>query len=321
MKNVPFLAAFVSSASCLMAVPAHAGASAAMSLSSRATAAVMEQVQRREEDQDQDQDQNNEMSGQLVDYSAKIVKCIPHKVIKDENGDKSFGVVLFRMCPADQCTGGQNMGCSDDYADFAVALKTYVYAYLQDQVQEMNWDDVNFGQEDFAQCSQYFAEDGSEYYVGPACTSDGSGVKFGLFHDSNCTSAASDSNVKLPFSGSGLVDTNCVECAEDGNIKDMCSNLYDAAQYRCETQWSFSHYYYDAVTEIYRYGQDEVGCKFINGYEKRPKRRTEWGEVFFIFLLVVMSVSGFVMYNRWWKESKYKVAPNPCHGRHFERGA
>jgi hypothetical protein len=205
----------------------------------------------------------------------------------------------------------------------------------------MQWDDDRMDMDNFAQCAQYESEENDDgnnggdddannnkYYVGPACTSDAMDIKLDLFSDAYCRKPSTTKTFEelsngwtLPFSTGGLVSTNCVSCEDDGandndggeggdggdyQSSDLCLELYQDAQYKCENDgFATTHYYYDAITEIYRYGRDTTGCRPINRLIKVSETRSEVGEILFVSFLVIVSVVGVVGYTMWWKESTY----------------
>jgi hypothetical protein len=270
---------------------------------------------------DEDGDDNNnadvdeaDMEAFLVDYSLKFMSCIPDQVLTDADYNNHFGVVIFRLCPTNYCS--DDSGCSSGYAEFAVDIGTYVDAYLEDQADNMNWDD-KFDGGDFGSCTQFEGEandDNSVYYIGPTCTEDKSGIKMGLFEDQYCyqesgTSFETISNGwSLPYSSGGLVSTNCIGCTEDdGEIREVCVDLYEDSPYRCEEHFDFKHYYYDVNFEMYRYGQDTTGCTKIDVMSKpRSSFSTEavWTDAILAIMLLVATAAGYAYYSQWWAKRK-----------------
>lgn len=255
------------------------------------------------------------MEAFLMDYSIKFMKCLPDQVLTDADYNDHFGVVIFRMCPANQCSNDN--GCKSGYADFAIDVGTYVNAFFEDQQDNMNWDD-NFDGEGFGQCNQYNVgdDDGGDidYYIGPGCTEDGLGVKMGLYEDKYCyqeseTSFETISNGwSLPYNDGGLVSTKCIDCTEDdGALRDLCLDMYDYAQHRCESNIEYTHYYYDTNFEIYRYGKDETGCTSIDVMQNPRSKFSNgviWTDAVLVVILLIGSVVGFYYYSIWWKKQK-----------------
>jgi hypothetical protein len=195
---------------------------------------------------------------------------------------------------------------------------------MEDQADNLNWDD-KFNADSYGQCTEYLQNDdedgneGSGAYIGPGCTEDGSSVKMSVFVDPYCSVQATDSAMAqisdgwtLPYSNGGLVSTKCTRCVDSNNnnqLRQMCMDLYYEAPYRCEAEWDFSHYYYDTVTEIYRYGKDKTGCTPIELMQK-PKSimgSAKAGDLIFAVFLLLISVGGFAYYTIWWRKREYSL--------------
>lgn len=256
------------------------------------------------------------MEAFLMDYSLKFMKCIPDQVLTDADYIDHFGVVIFRLCPSNKCSNTN--GCTSGYADFAVDVGTYVDAFLTDQQDNMNWDDENFDGDNMGQCTQYEGgdDDGGDaaYYIGPGCTSDGTGVKMGVYEDQYCyeesetTFETTSNGWSLPYSDGGLVSTQCTDCIDDdGEIREMCLDLYDYSPYRCEADLEYTHYYYDANFEIYRYGKDTTGCNSIHVMQN-PKggfsSEAVWTDAILVVILIAATGVGLYYYSEWWTKQK-----------------
>lgn len=269
-------------------------------------------------DEGADGDENEvDMEAFLMDYSLKFMSCIPDQVLTDADYNDHFGVVIFRLCPSNKCS--DNGGCKSGYADFAVDVGTYVDSFLEDQADNMNWDD-NFDGGDFGQCTEFEVDDNDDndenvaYYVGPGCTEDGKGVKMGLYEDKYCYSESQtafetiSNGWSLPYSTGGLVSTQCIGCTDDdGQIREMCLDLYEASPHRCEAEFDFNHYYYDTNFEMYRYGQDTTGCTKIDVMMKpRSKFSNEavWTDAILAVMLLVVTAAGYAWYSTWWQKQK-----------------
>ena len=256
---------------------------------------------RRLEEYDQGSQGVATVEDELMNYSLKLFKCLPEESLAvSDDGTLSYGVAIIRACPKKSCSSSTQGGCKSDYAEFAVPLSDFVYAYYQDQ---------NNG-DGYAQCSAYAQDsNGNQYYVGPTCTSDGKDIKLGLFKDAYCQQEVEKAKgidiSSLPGYGGGLVDKQCLACGENGDdgyqLKEMCATLYEDAKLKCEA-WSISHYYWDAITEVYRFGRDTTGCKRIAWMDKSPAPFSEWGTIFVLTLLLVGSIAGGVYYTIWWKK-------------------
>ena len=272
-----------------------------------------------------EQNVDETVEAELVNYSVKLVGCNPDAIVPDYvNGGSQIGAAIFRFCPKNSCNDEGLNGCKEGYAELAVGLYTFVEEFMADKEDNMQWDDDNFKGEDFGQCSQYYPEndDGHSYYIGPTCTRDHKGVRFALFKDQGCYKEYNTISFEdisggwsLPYSDGGLVSTYCNPCSDqdgdggdNGNMKEMCMDLYDASAYKCEAEWEISHYYWDAVTEIYRYGQNSLGCKSVHKLRYGDEvKGPDWVDIIALSLLVLFSIGGGVVYVLWWKESAYDI--------------
>jgi hypothetical protein len=88
------------------------------------------------------------------------------------------------------------------------------------------------------------------------------------------------------------------------DLKELCTTLYEDAPYKCEADWPIQHYYWDAITEVYRFGQDKTGCRPISKMDTSIPPFNEWESIFFLSFLVIATIVGAVFYSRWWKTSK-----------------
>jgi hypothetical protein len=160
----------------------------------------------------------------LTTYSLKLIGCKAGLTVQDpETAEEEYNAVIFRLCPTEKgCSSSTLGGCKRGYGDFVVGLNTFVDAYFEDQRDNMNWDD-GFDGNRYKECEKYDAEnneEGIQYYLGPACTKDGTGVKLGLFEDETCTTASSatfatiSNGGTLPFATGGMVSTYCTDCTE-----------------------------------------------------------------------------------------------------------
>ena len=284
-----------------------ATASAAKTISRPENVKSLLKHARRLDDGGNDVDVAAEIEEYLVNYSLKLRKCYSNQMYTDGYGDIGTGMVVFRLCPSNKCN--DNKGCSSGYADFAVPLSTFVSYYMEDQADNMGWDDDK-ADENWAQCSQYEVENGNDdgisYYVGPSCTSDRNDVKLGLFTDAYCYEPAEkdfediSNGWTLPYSDGGLVSTNCLDCGDE-----LCLGLYEDVTYRCEEDWDVMHYYWDEITEVTRFGNDNTGCKSIaNMAHPNDRPFDEWGGIVFVVFIVALSAGGAMYYRIWWEERK-----------------
>jgi hypothetical protein len=251
-----------------------------------------------------------QMEAFLMDYSMKFLKCIPDQVLTDADYNEHFGVVIFRLCPSKQCS--DDSGCSSGYADFAVDVGTYVQAFMKDQQDNMNWDD-KFDGEKFGECVEYEDDKDGEtgYFIGPGCTTDGTGVRMAVFEDKYCYQS-SDTSFEtisngwgLPYSDGGLVSTQCTSCVDNvGDMREMCVDLYELSPLRCEGDFDFDHYYYDTNFEMYRYGKDQTGCSKIQVMQasKHAIEGAVWQDLILSVMLLITAAAGFALYSVWWRK-------------------
>lgn len=269
-----------------------------------------------------------EVEAALVDFELKLLKCEGEVSLgMSDEGVLKYGVAIVRACPKNTCSSKTQGGCKKGHADFAIPLTDFVEAYIQDQADNMQWDDAQ-DMSNFAQCAAYNqdmddqAQGESQYYVGPGCTSNGKDIKLAVFDDQYCQTESSTSFEEisngwtLPFSDGGLVSSQCLKCSEeDGNggygLKEMCATFYEDAALRCE-EWDISHYYWDSITEVYRFGKDKTGCKYIDWMDK-SEPFSEWATIFFLSIMVIGSIAGAVYYTIWWKQGKYILPPVPTY--------
>jgi len=171
----------------------------------------------------------------LTNYSIKLIGCKAGLEVADAQGKAEYSAVIFRLCPtSSSCSSTSLSGCKKGHGDFVVGLNTFVDAYFEDQRDNMNWDD-SFDGNKFKQCGRYDAEkvEGEEeqeqvqYFLGPGCTKDGTGVKLGLYEDEDCTTASSKTFASisnggtLPFATGGLVSTYCTPCEFTNEAGDV----------------------------------------------------------------------------------------------------
>ena len=216
----------------------------------------------------------------LVYYSMKMISCSAGTYTASQSGAE-YGAILFRLCPNFwyTCNDDPGMGCDSGYGDYLVGINTFVKEYLENKGDEIQLSDDNFQIEELAECRQYNADEESEYadgtyYVGPSCTSDGTGVRMALFSDEDCSTLEEaitfediSAGSTLPYSDGGLVSQSCESCAStnednengDAGVNEMCIELYEQAYYKCET------YQYNSLMP-FGSSRDESGCDFINSF-------------------------------------------------------
>lgn len=240
----------------------------------------------------------------LQNYKMKMITCKTGEPVRDpETGEYEMNAVVYRMCPSNgDCDDEATAGCKDGYGDYVVGLNTFVQAYMEDQAENMEYDD-NFKIDEYAECGEYENNNddgnGYQYYIGPACTEDGTDIKLDLFYDEYCTQVPEDVTFEevsngwtMPYSDGGLVSTYCNSCSQvndDGEYetKEMCEQLYESSG-KCETNMESYHYY----------GKQEGACSYIE--ELLPK--SSGGNTG--LLVVIALIAGAGAYAFWWKKKK-----------------
>jgi hypothetical protein len=241
----------------------------------------------------------------LQNYKMKMIQCISGEPVRDpESGEYEMNAIVYRMCPSSgDCGDDGSTGCKEGYGDYVVGLNTYVQAYMEEQAENMQYDD-NFDIDKYSECGEYENDNddgnGYQYFIGPACTEDGTDIKLDLFYDEYCTQVPEDvtfeqvsNGWELPYSSGGLVSTYCTSCKEandDGEYetKEMCERLYESSG-KCETNMEYFHYY----------GKQEGACEYIT--ELMPKSSGGASVGTLIVIAVVAALGGYVF---WWKKKK-----------------
>mmetsp|Transcript_13097 Transcript_13097/g.19087 ORF Transcript_13097/g.19087 Transcript_13097/m.19087 type:complete len:345 (-) Transcript_13097:156-1190(-) len=260
----------------------------------------------------------------------------------DEGAVSKQKLAKFKLCPSDKCgsycTGAEYLvdmdqfvnsytewqmndkeykceqvreNCNCDYYDDEEACenKCYTTAGLYDdcvEVEQGDDDSYVFDLQEWMECSQieYENDDGTVYYVGPKCSSNGQRINLGVFSDEFCTEAANDEmfyktyGVELPYTSSSIVSEACLSCkVEDANndgyyqdpeITEICEESYDMAA-KCESNLASSLSY--PIT---------TGCSYINrlsAYAEGSKSvgggaATGWAIFFGLSTLAMAGVAG-----------------------------
>jgi len=243
----------------------------------------------------------------LMNYKLKFMSCKAGETVVDaENGEYEYSAVVFRLChdSGDGCD--DEKACSSSYGDYVVGLNTFVNSYMEDQAENLNYDD-NFKVDEYAECREYENDNdddgnGVAYYIGPACTEDGDDIKLDFFYDEQCTTNPEDvtftdvsNGWELPYGEGGLISTYCQSCQEydEDNAayetKEMCQQLYEKASGKCESEMEYYHYY----------GKQEGACEYIS--ELLPAMGSSGVASWFIGIVVI---AGFASYVFWWKQKK-----------------
>lgn len=239
----------------------------------------------------------------LEEYDLKMLACKSGEVFTNPTtGATEQSSVVFRLCPNSTCSDTSNHGCTSGYGDYVVGLDSFVQYYLESKRDDMQVDD-SFKVEDLGECRKYEGDkdaanyqEGVYYYVGPGCTSDGTGIKVELYSDEYCKTPATISfeeisnGISLPYSTGGLVSTYCEGCggySDKGvyQVEDVCLNLYELAG-KCETK--MSTFYYS--------GKVETGCSTVEALVPRSAKSSgKAGKIFgwLFFSLVVVGAAAF----------------------------
>lgn len=241
----------------------------------------------------------------LQNYKMKMVSCKAGEMVKNqENGEYEYNAIVYRMCPSSgDCDDDKETGCKEGYGDYVVGLNTFVQAYMEEQAENMG-DDDNFRLDEYAECREYENDNddgnGYAYYIGPACTEDGTDVKLELYYDEACTQVPEDVTFEdisngwtMPYSDGGVVSTSCGSCMDvndDGEyeLREMCERLYEESA-KCETEMEYYGYY----------GKQEGACEYIETL--LPSKSGSGSLGFLAFIVIIAAFGGYAF---WWKKKK-----------------
>jgi hypothetical protein len=160
---------------------------------------------------------------------------------------------------------------------------------------------------EFGECREFEVDgdaDGGEnyqqqYYVGPACSEDGTGIKLDFFTDEACTKTSEEvtfedisNGLALPYSSGGLVSNGCESCSgynDNGEyeLSEMCMKLYENAG-KCESKMEAYHYS----------GMQEGSCEVIQAMmpvQKSNKAGKAIGWTFFALVIVGAGFAAFTL--------------------------
>lgn len=277
----------------------------------RATADLMKAARKLEDANNGDDAAEEEEYSFLANYKLKFLICKPGETyVNPEDGEYEYSSVVFRLCPDNgECDDEDSTGCSSGYGDFVVGVNSFVESYLEDKAEDMQQDDA-WDVNQFAECREYEAdqdadedEDGGNnnnqnyaYYVGPACSEDGSTIILDMFTDEGCKTKSEDvtfedisNGVSLPYSTGGLISNYCESCSgynDNGEweLSEMCMMLYENSG-KCETEMETFHYS----------GMNEASCEYIE--EMLPKSKSSAGKAigwtFFVLVVLGAAFVGF----------------------------
>jgi hypothetical protein len=248
-----------------------------------------------------DQNANDNEYDFLGGYNLKLISCKAGEAYTNPaSGETEASSVIFRLCPSSgECSDAAGKSCKDGYGDYIVGLNTFVQEYLEQKRDEMQNDDA-FKVEQLGECRQFEADKDGEYadgvfYVGPACNSDGTGIRVAMFTDAYCTTLSEDvtfeeisAGISLPYSEGGLVSQYCESCYSvndngEAGLNELCMNSYELAG-KCESKMETYHYS----------GKNEAACEVITALMPKSKN-SKGGKVigWMFFVLVVGGLVGF----------------------------
>ena len=270
----------------------------------RATPSLMKVARRLEEAQQEEEEE----FAFLGNYKLKMLACKSgEKYVDPEDGSYEYSSVVFRLCPADSCSDDSSKGCSSGYGDYVVGLNSFVQAYLEDKRDDMQQDD-NFKVEEFGECREYKADqdgdNGDEeavYYVGPACSADGTDIVLDMFTEETCTTQSEvtfesiSAGLSLPYTTGGLVSHYCESCMgynynSELELSEMCGGLYKKSG-KCESRMATYHYS----------GKNEASCELIGSLlpnsllpnQKNSGAGKAMGWIFFIMVVAGVGAVGY----------------------------
>lgn len=244
----------------------------------------------------------------LADYKLKLIGCKSGEYyVNPENGENEYSSVVFRLCPKDSCDDEGSAGCTSGNGDFVVGLNTFVESYLEDKREDMQQDDA-FKVEEFGECREYEVdqdanddedenENQNQYFVGPACSEDGTEIVLDMFVEETCTTKSEEvtfyeisNGLTLPYSAGGLVSSYCESCAgynDDGEweLSEMCQELYQNSG-KCETNMESYHYA----------GQQLESCEFIESLVPRSSGAGAGKVIGWLFFAVIALGGAYIGY-------------------------
>lgn len=266
-------------------------------LASSASASLLQNARRLDENAEAE----NEY-GFLQNYHIKMLSCkTGAEYTNSLTGEIETSSVVFRLCPSSgECKDESSTGCTSGYGDFVTGLNSFVQEYLEDKKEDMQNDDA-FKVEQLGECRQFEGDkdgdaDGAVYYIGPACSADGTGVRVAMFTEETCSTLASDdvtfedisNGISLPYSDGGLVSNYCESCNtynDKDELSEFCTTLYTYAG-KCETNMETYH----------ASGQQTASCEAISSLiPKIQKSRSGAGRVigWLFFVVVAVGVGAF----------------------------
>jgi hypothetical protein len=187
-------------------------------------------------DQSVDNTYNNAQQQQegfdLTEYAFKYVGCQTIKTWSDElaqeeNTDSVFATtrfVVFRLCPADECSSYNKYGCTYNYGEYMLTMDDYLQAMSEYHLQKY--------QEFCATCIECMGDDvaaddstssGSASVSDSTTASSGSGSNRQL-DDTSSSGSASGSNSGSDSSSSSAAQNDCVYAEACANYQSACAD-------------------------------------------------------------------------------------------------
>jgi len=254
-------------------------------------------------------DQDNYYEYNLAEYSLRFDKCqyvkmYDEEIAQDEDIEGVLAIkhfAVFSLCPSDTC---ESSSCDANFGQYVAELEEYLELTVQEQEQafeemcdncnercndegdycsgcgKLCYRYENLNDEGFIDAAEYIEcqalemdadDDGSQLYIGPRCSADGTRVLIGLFSDEDCLDPHVDEDpedylgAKLSYhllshtsSETTSICLSCKEQEEDGDANDdaanndnndnnnndqedlddvaeMCENIYNVAA-KCESK-------------------------------------------------------------------------------------
>jgi len=280
-------------------------------------------------DEDEDEEDEEEEYAFLKNYQIKFIKCLAGEESKNQEGEREYNSVVYRLCPIEEeCDAEEALGCSAGYGDYVVGLSTYLDATIEDEERRRGrqLEQDEFRLEEYIECREYdFDDDEDEddedrrrarraarkldqeygYFVGPACTEDGSDIRLALFDSNYCKTESEDweqiaNGAELPYAEGGIASPYCEAIYgknDDGEyeMKDEYMELYENSA-GCETNME----YYDENNG----GRDESKCEYIAEFVKTSSGGGAAGKVFLWLLAILIIVGGVYFYMQYQEKKK-----------------
>jgi hypothetical protein len=239
--------------------------------------------------------------GFLTGYDLVFLKCQAGVSTTKEDGTIEKSAVIFRLCPVGEaCATKQSMSCTSGYGDFMTGLTTFAHVFMDTYHRgygEANHQHTGINWADYGECRQFDASEYDEggiyagggavdedvqYFIGPACTNDGTSIRLALFTDEDCTVESDGLSFRditgddLLYESGGIAGVGQCQwynCGynESGEMElhDSCVKNLEYTIAKCETYMDGLLTY--AKEQGISYTKDESGCPTIAQYYKSSK--------------------------------------------------